>query len=111
MNRKTLTLMGMLGLTTLTASATGFYRFEQWSAPVWGNPALQPGTTYYYWYQPFQPLPGNPPANLSGQSYPLPGQAYYWYQFAQPQPQPPSPGLPAQSFQGPNYWYWYQPYY
>ena len=111
MNRKTLTLMGMLGLTTLTASATGFYRFEQWSAPVWGNPAPQPGTTYYYWYQPFQPLPGNPPANLYGQTYSLPGQAYYWYRFAQPQLQPPSPGLPAQSFQGPYYWYWYQPYY
>ena len=47
MNRKTLTLMGMLGLTTLTASAAGFYRFEQWSAPVWGNPATTPGTTYY----------------------------------------------------------------
>ena len=95
MNRKTLTLMGMLGLTTLTASAAGFYRFEQWSAPVWGNPATTPGTTYHYWYQPLQPLPGNLPA----QTYSLPGQTYYWYQFAQPQP--PSPGQPPQSFPGP----------
>lgn len=107
MNHKALplTLMGMLGLTTLTASAAGFYRFEQWGAPVWGNPALTPGTTYYYWYQPPQPLQGN----LPGQTYYLPGQTYYWYQFGQPQPL--SPALPAQPFQTPYYWYWFQPYY
>lgn len=97
-----LTLMGMLGLTTLTASAAGFYRFEQWSAPVWGNPALTPGNTYY-WYQ---PLPGNP----LGQTFYNPqGQTFYWYQYGQPQA--PSSAFAPQSLQGPYYWYWFQPYY
>lgn len=104
------TLIVLLGLTSLAASAEGFYRFEQWNVPAWGNPAPTPGTDsyQYYWYQPPQPLP-------AGQ----PGQTLYWYQYGQPlaQPQGQSPSLPPQPFQGPffyqgpNYWYWFQPYY
>ena len=86
-------LMAMLGLTSLTAPAAGFYRFEQWSAPAGGTPAQTPNPATYYWYQPMQPLTGN---HYGYQ--PLPSQTgnyYFWYQ-------------PFQPLTG-NYYYWYQP--
>lgn len=123
-----LSLVAMLGLTSLTASAAGFYRFDQWSAPAWGTPGQTPNTSTYYWYQPLQTLPGNydgyqPLPYQTGNYYywyqplqPLtvtpPSQTFYWYQFGQPQPpQALAPGLSPQSLQAPYYWYWFQPYY